>query len=140
MNRLIVVLVFVLFGCLILAGCTSSDEPAVESEQQPLDEEAVAAARTRGVPDRGRSEDTKLEPVVILSEITYEWRTSPDRGLQVTLDFTNPADSSTKTATTSASVSTRHPSPPAASSSASTYRSKASPAGKPDATVHSSTS
>ena len=93
MNRLIVVLVFVLFGCLILAGCTSSDEPAVESEQQPLDEEAVAAARTRGVPDRGRSEDTKLEPVVILSEITYEWRTSPDRGLQVTLDFTNPADS-----------------------------------------------
>lgn len=93
MNRLIAVLVFVLFGCLILAGCTSSDEPAVESEQEPLGEEATAAARTRGVADRGRSDDAELNPAVLLSEMTYEWRTSPDRGLHVTLDFTNPADS-----------------------------------------------
>ena len=92
MSRLIVVLAFVLLGCLIVVGCTSSDEPAVEPEPESMDEETAVAARTRGVAERGRGDDTEPRPQVVLSELTYEWRTSPDRGLHVTLDFTNPAD------------------------------------------------
>ena len=92
MSRLIVVLAFVFLGCLVVAGCTSSDEPAVEPVPEPLDEEAVAAAGSRGVARSERSDDMEAKPQVVLSEMTYEWRTSPDRGLHVTLDFTNPAD------------------------------------------------
>ncbi|MCK4409195.1 MAG: hypothetical protein KAW67_03875 [Candidatus Eisenbacteria sp.] len=92
MSRLIVVLVFVLLGCLAVAGCTSSDEPAVETEPEPLDEETATVAGTRGVAEGRRGDDREPTPQVVLSEMTYEWRTSPDRGLHVTLDFTNPAD------------------------------------------------
>lgn len=93
MSRLTAVLMFVFLGCLIVAGCTtSSDEPAVKPEPEPLDEETAAAARTRGVVYRDRDEAAEATPQVVLSEMTYEWRTSPDRGLHVTLNFTNPAD------------------------------------------------
>jgi hypothetical protein len=92
MSRLIVVLVFVFLGCLIVAGCTSSDEPAVKSEPEPLDEKTAAAARTRGVITRDREEAVEAKPQAVLSKMTYEWRTSPERGMHVTLDFTNPAD------------------------------------------------
>ncbi len=93
MSRLTVVLVLVFLGCLIVAGCTtSSDEPAVKPEPEPLDEKTVAAAETRGVIVRDRDEAAEARPQVILSEMTYEWRTSPDRGVHVTLKFTNPAD------------------------------------------------
>jgi hypothetical protein len=57
-----------------------------------LDEETAAAARTRGVVYRDRGDAPEARPQVVLSEMTYEWRTSPDRGLHVTLNFTNPAD------------------------------------------------
>ena len=93
MSRLTVVLVFVFLGCLIVAGCTtSSDEPAAKPEPEPLDEETAAAARTRGVITRDRDDAEEAKPQVVLSEMTYEWRTSPDRGMHVTLNFTNPAD------------------------------------------------
>lgn len=101
MSRFVVVLVVVVLGCLVLAGCTSSDEPEVQSEAasegapepEPLDEEASAAARTRGVPPEERVYDTDAKPQVVLGELTYDWRTTPERGLQVALDFTNPAGS-----------------------------------------------
>ena len=92
MSKLILVLVFVFLGCLMVAGCTSSDEPAVEPAPEQLDEETAAAARTRGVVGGNRSADTEPTPQVVLGEMVYEWRTSPDRGLHVTLNFTNPAD------------------------------------------------
>ena len=92
MGRFITVSVLVaLVGCLALAGCTSSEEPAVEAEPEPLDEETAAVARTRGVATSAHAEDAEeASPQVVLSELTYEWRTHPDRGLQVILDFTNP--------------------------------------------------
>ena len=92
MSKPIVVLAFALLGCLVVAGCTSSDEPAVEPGPEPLDEEMAVAAGTRGVAGSERSDDMEPKPQVVLSEMTYEWRTSPDRGLHVTLAFTNPAD------------------------------------------------
>ena len=92
MSRLIVALMLVFLGCLAVAGCTSSEDPAVETEPEPLDEKTAAVARTRGVAEGGPGENSEPRPQVVLSEMTYEWRTSPDRGLHVTLDFTNPAD------------------------------------------------
>ncbi|MEA3409657.1 MAG: hypothetical protein U9Q95_04845 [Candidatus Eisenbacteria bacterium] len=92
MSRLILVLLFVFLACFMVVGCTSSDEPAVEPEPEPLDEEMGAAARTRGVVGGDRSADREPTPQVVLSRMVYEWRTSPDRGLHVTLNFTNPAD------------------------------------------------
>jgi len=93
MNRLTVVLVFVFLVCLIVAGCTtSSDEPAAKPEPEPLDEKTAAAARTRGVVTRDPDDAKEAKPQVVLSQMTYEWRTSPDRGMQVTLKFTNPVD------------------------------------------------
>ena len=92
MSRLIAVLALVFLVCLVVVGCTSSDEPAVEPAPEPLDEETAAVAGTRGVAGSGRSDNMEPKPQVVLSEMTYEWRTSPDRGLYVTLDFTNPAD------------------------------------------------
>ena len=61
-------------------------------EPEPLDEEAAAVAGTRGVARSERRDDMEPKPQVVLSEMTYEWRVSPDRGIHVTLDFTNPAD------------------------------------------------
>ena len=96
MSRFVVALMVVLLGCLMFTGCTGSDESAVESESrpepEPLDEEAAAAARSRGVVEE-RSNDTDAKPQVVLGGMTYEWRTVPERGLQVALDFTNPAGS-----------------------------------------------
>lgn len=97
MSRLAAVLIVVLLGCLVFPGCTGSDEPAVETdstpEPEPLDEETAIAARSRGVADDAQSYSEDAKPQVVLRELTYEWRTVPQKGLQVALDFTNPAGS-----------------------------------------------
>jgi len=93
MSRFVPALALALLACLVLSGCTGSDEPAVraEPEPEPLDEETAAAAATRGVSPSVQAEDAaEATPQVVLSALTYEWRTVPENGLQVTLDFTNP--------------------------------------------------
>ena len=97
MSRFVAVLMVVLLGCLVFGGCSGSDEAAVETETapepEPLDEETAVAARSRGVVAEETNYDTNARPQVVLGELTYEWRTVPERGLQVALDFTNPAGS-----------------------------------------------
>jgi hypothetical protein len=96
MSILRVVLVFALLACLMFSGCSSPSEerPAVRAEQEPLDEETAAAARNRGVVRIPEGDEVAgAKPQVVLSALTYEWRTAPERGLMVTMDFTNPADS-----------------------------------------------
>ena len=91
MSRFAVVLVFALVGCLMLAGCTGSEEPAAKPAPEPLDEETTASAVTRGVSPKVHVDDAdEAKPQVVLAELTYEWRTSPERGVQVTMEFTNP--------------------------------------------------
>ena len=91
MSRFAMVLVFALIGCLILAGCTASEEPAAKPAPEPLDEETTASAVTRGVSPKAHVDDVdEAKPQVVLAELTYEWRTNPERGVQVTMDFTNP--------------------------------------------------
>ena len=60
--------------------------------EEAMDEETAAAARTRGVArSPGEDEAAKAKPQVVLSALTYEWRTVPERGINVILDFTAPA-------------------------------------------------
>ena len=96
MSRFVVALAIALLACVVLSGCTSSDEPAVRAqpEPEPLDEEVAEAAASRGVAEKvqdGNDDADEATPQVLLTALTYEWRTTPENGLQVTLEFTNPA-------------------------------------------------
>ena len=95
MSRFVVALAIALLACVVLSGCTSSDEPAVRAqpEPEPLDEEVAEAAASRGVAEKvqdGNDDADEATPQVLLTALTYEWRTTPENGLQVTLEFTNP--------------------------------------------------
>jgi hypothetical protein len=93
MSRFLVALTLALLTSLVLSGCTGSDEPAVraEPEPEPLDEETAEVAASRGVAEKVQDDDAnEAIPQVLLTELTYEWRTVPENGLQVTLEFTNP--------------------------------------------------
>lgn len=96
MSRFVVALAIALLACVVLSGCTSSDEPAVraEPEPEPLDEEVARVAASRGVAEKVQDDADDADeatPQVLLTALTYEWRTTPENGLQVTLEFTNPA-------------------------------------------------
>ena len=96
MSRFVVALAIALLVCVAFSGCTGSDEPAVRAqpEPEPLDEEVAEAAASRGVAEKVRDDDDDADeatPQVLLTALTYEWRTTPENGLQVTLEFTNPA-------------------------------------------------
>jgi hypothetical protein len=84
-----------LAGILLFAGCSGNEDQSRESASTGdvnIDEETAAAAGTRGVPQEGYDDESNPAPRVLLSKLDYEWRTSPEKGLMVTLDFTNPAD------------------------------------------------
>jgi hypothetical protein len=95
MNRLAVVLVFGICSLMLISGCSSPSEEraatAARTETEPLDEETAAAARTRGLPGDSEQAADEAKPQVVLSSLTYEWRTAPERGIEATLVFTNPA-------------------------------------------------
>ena len=93
MSRFVVALTIALLASVVLSGCTSSDEPAVRAkpEPEPLDEETAEVAASRGVAEKLKDENAdEATPQVLLTALTYEWRTVPEKGLQVTLEFTNP--------------------------------------------------
>lgn len=87
------ILSLALVGLVALPGCSQTEQNAPErGRAESVDEETRESAMTRGVPQEGQGDDPEPAPRVVLSELSYEWRTSPERGLMVTLDFTNPAD------------------------------------------------
>ena len=96
MNRTSLAVHLLLIGCLVIAGCGGSEEtPKAEQgtagHREPLDEATAAAARTRGIP-RDEPVDVSSDVVhVVMSEITYEWRAAPETGLEVVVEFANPA-------------------------------------------------
>lgn len=85
-----------------LAGCSGDDEvDAVEEQIEEIQSEettsapsepASEAAQSRGLPVDDSGENDGTEPMVVLNDLVYEWRTSPQRGLQVELEFINPYD------------------------------------------------
>jgi hypothetical protein len=81
-------------GVMALGGCSREGENArVGQEAPPVDEESARVARTRGVVGDEGPDPDEVSPQVLLSEMRYEWRATPERGLLVELEFTNPADS-----------------------------------------------
>jgi hypothetical protein len=88
--------------CLLAAGCGgSSEKPEIRNkeaahESAPLDEKTAAAARTRGVPTDGSGESVEAGARVVMTELTYEWRQTPERGLQVVMEFANPVGGNTR--------------------------------------------
>lgn len=92
MRRAMSLSAMALLLCCALGACGRTEEEASRPAPEPLDEHTAAVARSRGVAT-GQSETRESpSPQMLLSELTYEWRTSPERGLMVSLDFINPAD------------------------------------------------
>ncbi len=82
--------------CLMALSCSKSEGTAREDEagaSSTESEEVVLsrAARSRGLPVKEQDEEEPRAEVV-LGGFVYEWRTSPQKGLHVTLDFVNPRD------------------------------------------------
>jgi hypothetical protein len=93
MKGLIAVLAVFLVVALALSGCSGDSGQTRDSgETAPLDEESAEAASTRGVSTEDYGREESPAPKVVLETIAYEWRTSPDVGLAVTMEFVNPAD------------------------------------------------
>lgn len=93
MRSFVVLVVLCLVPALSLVGCSGGeDETPRARETAPLNEEETAAAQTRGVPTEDYGRDEAPSPKVLLETIEYEWRTSPDKGIAVTMEFINPAE------------------------------------------------
>jgi hypothetical protein len=88
--------------CLLSAGCGGSEEKAetgstgAEREAAPLDEKTATAARSRGLAVSEREEADEAGARVVMSELTYEWRTAPEKGLSVVMEFRNPVGGNTR--------------------------------------------
>jgi hypothetical protein len=74
-----------------LFGCSrTGDQPGERGEGGSQESGASEAAASRGV-STGEAEDNGPgEPAIVLDGIVYEWVVSPDRGLQIELQFVNP--------------------------------------------------
>lgn len=80
-------LAFVLALCLGLFGCSKTGQKE-GTDSRGVDGASDAAA-SRGVAG-GEAEDAGAAPSIVLEGIVYEWTVSPERGLQVELQFVNP--------------------------------------------------
>jgi hypothetical protein len=83
---------------LAIVGCSSGgseSEPGDNSStsttvSEQRSGEASAAARARGLP--AESKEAEGRPVVTLDDLSYEWRQTPQEGLEVLLKFGNSND------------------------------------------------
>ena len=66
---------------------TADTQPGVTptGKRHPVD-------TARGVITDTREEDAEPSPEIRLAKLTYEWRVSPKKGLQIRLNFENPHD------------------------------------------------
>jgi hypothetical protein len=72
-------------------GCARSDETGTEEAPAESSEGGLDdAAASRGLPVEGEEDEPPARPQVAWDKLTYEWRTSPERGLLVNVVFTNP--------------------------------------------------
>ncbi len=99
--RLILILLLVVLLALTIGGCSGSEDDgaAVESTEaetespEDVQEEAPSkSALARGVTAAAGEEDEEPSPEIQLANLTYEWRVSPKKGLQIRLSFENPYD------------------------------------------------
>jgi len=71
-----------------LAGCSGGGD--TKQERGGSGSTASEAAASRGVAGEGAGETTDAEPTVVVDAVEYEWRNSPERGLEVWLRLSNP--------------------------------------------------
>ena len=71
-----------------LAGCSGGGDAKQEGDESGST--VSEAAASRGVAGEGGDETSSADPVVVLETVEYEWRTSPERGLEVWLRLSNP--------------------------------------------------
>ncbi|MCK4511425.1 hypothetical protein KAW64_06790, partial [bacterium] len=101
--RLILILLLVALLALTVGGCSGSEDDgaAVESTEtetespEGVQEEEDAPSKSalaRGVTAAAGEEDEEPSPEIQLAKLTYEWRVSPKKGLQIRLSFENPHD------------------------------------------------
>ena len=87
----------------VLAGCSGEEQEPGADVPEGGDQSGTAVvddgrstpspeARSRGVATIEADDEDGLQPLVVLQDIVYEWRVSPERGLHVTLGFINPND------------------------------------------------
>ncbi len=87
----------------VLAGCSRGDQEAESDVPEGGDQSGAAVAddgrsmpsseaRSRGVATTRVDENEGLQPLVVLKDIVYDWRVTPERTLHVTLGFINPHD------------------------------------------------
>jgi len=87
----------------VLAGCSGGDQETETDVSEGGDHAGAAVtddgesmpsaeARSRGVATSPADENDELQPLVVLDDIVYDWRVSPERSLHVTLGFINPND------------------------------------------------
>lgn len=92
MMKAVLVFAMALAVAAALAGCGRSGEKPARQEGARSGGASVSdAAASRGVATGEPEEAEPGGPRAVLSGIAYEWTVSPDRGLTVTLEFTNPA-------------------------------------------------
>jgi hypothetical protein len=81
----------VLVLCLGLVGCSRTGDRAGGQKGTASQGDSVSeAASSRGVAGGEAEGAASTEPSIVLDGIEYEWAVSPDRGLQVSLEFVNP--------------------------------------------------
>jgi len=71
-----------------LAGCSGGGDG--EQGGGTSGSTASEAAASRGVAGEGVGETVPAEPTIALDAVEYEWRNSPERGLEVWLHLSNP--------------------------------------------------
>jgi hypothetical protein len=96
MKRRIAAVLIIAMAAGALTGCSRTEEPAREEQEAQADlgptGEASDAARLQGLAmgDTGAGEAPMAE--IALNNVTYEWRTTPTRGVYVEIGFINPHD------------------------------------------------
>lgn len=94
MNARTFSLAIVIAMCVAVLGCSGGEPSEERGAGSSSVSESEAQAPSKAAAARGVrvEQDEQPGPEVVLSGLVYEWRTSPEKGLEVTLEFENPSD------------------------------------------------
>lgn len=88
MNGRIATAVVLFFFVVLAQGCSTPEDQAGGTEtQQPV---VTEEAKSRGAITEAPDQSEPASPEIVVEDLTYEWRTSPETALSVIVDFLNP--------------------------------------------------
>lgn len=101
-TRLTLILLLAALLALTVGGCSASEDDGATVESAETETESPEGVREKDAPSKGAlargvitdtgEADTEPSPEIRLARLTYEWRVSPKKGLQIRLNFENPHD------------------------------------------------